>query len=41
MNNLSNAGGRKLDTSGEGRNIKVDINRTGRFIWLKLISRAL
>jgi hypothetical protein len=42
MNNLGNEAGRNLDTSGEQSNIiKMDINTTGRFIWLKLICRAL
>lgn len=43
MNYLSNKPGRKVDSSrykhGEENNIKVDVNRTGRFIWLKLICR--
>jgi hypothetical protein len=41
MNNLSNEAGRNVDSSGEEYNIKVDVNRAGGFIWLKVICRAL
>jgi hypothetical protein len=38
---MNNKAGRNVDSSVEEYNIKVDVRRTGGFMWLKLICRAL